>query len=120
MKIIEEQFEQVKHCFPRQRGNVKMSNLEFLNAVLYVVENGCRWRKLPREFGNWHTVYRRMSRRSKCRWSKSGVLNKVFTELQKLSVIKVKIEHVSIDSTGIKVHPDAAGALKTRAAIQRR
>jgi transposase len=102
MKIIEEQLEQVKHCFPRQRGNVKMSNLEFLNAVLYVVENGCRWRKLPREFGNWHTVYRCMSRRSK-----SGVLNRVFTELQKLSVIKVKIEHVSIDSTGIKVHPDA-------------
>jgi hypothetical protein len=107
MKITEEQFERIKHCFPGQRGNVKMSNLEFLNAILHVAENGCKRRGLPREFGNRHTVYRRMSRRSK-----SGVLHPVFTGLQVLQTVKVKVEHVSLDSTGIKVHPDAAGVVK--------
>ena len=42
--------------FPVQRGNVKVSNLQVLNAILYVLEHGCKWRGLPEKFGNWHTV----------------------------------------------------------------
>ena len=37
-----------------------------MNAVLYVAENGCKWRALPREFGNWHTVYTRLRRWAEC------------------------------------------------------
>ena len=51
--------------------------LSFLNAVLYVVENGGKWRALPSEFGNWHTAYVRFNR-----WSKNGTLLAVFTGLQ--------------------------------------
>ena len=29
---------------PRQRGNVRISNLQVLNALLYVAEHGCKWR----------------------------------------------------------------------------
>jgi len=29
-----------------------MSNVEVLNALLYVLENGCKWRGLPSEYGN--------------------------------------------------------------------
>lgn len=25
-----------------------------INAVLYVAENGCKWRALPPRLGNWH------------------------------------------------------------------
>ncbi|MDR2574396.1 MAG: transposase [Desulfovibrio sp.] len=25
--------------------------------MLYVTENSCKWRALPKSFGNWHTVY---------------------------------------------------------------
>ncbi len=35
-----------------QRGNVRISNLELLNVILYVTEHGCKWRGLPRRFGN--------------------------------------------------------------------
>ncbi len=45
-----------------QRGNVKLSNLQVFNAMLYVAERGCKWRGLPSRFGNWHTVYTRTNR----------------------------------------------------------
>jgi len=100
---------QIEHCQPRQRGNVSLSNLQVLNAVLYVAENGCKWRGLPKRFGNWHTIYTRLSR-----WSKKGVLQAVFEQLQAPQVVRIKIEAVSLDSTIIKVYPDGTGALKKR------
>ncbi len=78
-----------------------------LNAVLYVAEQGCKWRGLPKRFGRWHTVYMRMSR-----WSKAGVLDRVFEKLQVEQIVRIKLEAVSLDSTSIKVHPDGTGALK--------
>ena len=107
MEITEAQYHQIEHCLPRQRGNVSMSNLQVLNAILYVAEHGCKWRGLPQRFGRWHTVYMRMSR-----WSRSGVLDRVFMELQCAQIIRVRIEAVSLDSTMVKVHPDGTGALK--------
>ena len=84
-----------------------MTNLEVLNAIMYVLENGCKWRALPETYGNWHTVYVRMNR-----WSKSGVLDRVFAALQEEGVIQINVEIVCLDSTSVKVHPDATGALK--------
>ena len=75
-----------------------------------VAEQGCKWRGLPKQFGNWHTIYTRMNR-----WSKSGVLDRVFAQLQHTQIIRVKIEAVALDSTIVKVHPDGTGALKKTA-----
>jgi len=107
MKITQEQFERIADSFPRQRGNVTQDNLQIINAILYVAEHGCKWRGLPREFGNWHSIYTRMNR-----WSKNGALDKIFERLQKERLISIKIEAVSLDSTIVKVHPDGTGALK--------
>ncbi len=107
MEITQAQFAQIEHCLPLQRGNVSLSNLNVLNAILYDAEHGCKWRGLPKRFGNWHTIYTRMNR-----WSKSGVMDRVFEELQQAPVVRIKIEAMSLDSTTIKVHPDGAGALK--------
>jgi lactam utilization protein B len=46
------------------------------------------------------------------RWSRAGVLDRVFTRLQQEQIIAIKLEAVSLDSTIIKVHPDGTGALK--------
>lgn len=110
MEITPEQFKRIEHCFPVQRGNVSLSNLQVVNAMLYVAEHGCKWRGLPNRFGNWHTIYTRMRR-----WTKAGVLDKMFEELQREQLVRVKIEVVSLDSTSIKVHPDGTGALKKTA-----
>jgi transposase len=114
MEITPEQFAKIEHCLPTQRGNVSLSNLQVVNAILYVAEHGCKWRGLPKRFGNWHTIYTRMNR-----WTKAGVLDRMFEELQRAQVVRIKIEAVSLDSTSIKVHPDGTGALKKRTTSHR-
>jgi hypothetical protein len=46
------------------------------------------------------------------RWAKSGVLDQVFAKLQQQQILTVKFDVFSLDSTGVKVHPDGTGALK--------
>ena len=107
MEITAAQYQSIASSLPRQRGNVKLNNLQLLNALLYVAEHGCKWRGLPKRFGNWHTIYTRMNR-----WSKNGVLDQVFEQLQREQIVRIRIEAVSLDSTTVKVHPDGTGALK--------
>ena len=107
MEITQEQYCRIEPELPRQRGNVSLSNLTVLNAILYVAEQGCKWRGLPKRFGNWHTIYTRMNR-----WSKNGVLDAVFEKLQREQLVRIRVEAVSMDSTIVKVHPDGTGALK--------
>ena len=83
MEITEEQYARIKDSLPVQRGNVRLTNLQVLNAILYVAEQGCKWRGLPKRFGRWHTIYVRMNRWAKnaywtaclnnCNWSRSCV-----------------------------------------------
>jgi transposase len=107
MEITEAQYLRIAPSLPRQRGNVKVDNLQLLNALLYIAEHGCKWRGMPKRFGPWHTIYTRMNR-----WSKSGVLDQVFEQLQREQIVRIRIEAVSLDSTIVKVHPDGTGALK--------
>ena len=62
LQLTQVQYEKIAHCLPVQRGNVSLSNLQALNAMLYAVEHGCKWRGLPSHLGNWHTIYTRMRR----------------------------------------------------------
>lgn len=110
MEITPEQFSLIEPSLPVQRGNVRLENLQVINAILYVAEHGCKWRGLPKRFGNWHTIYTRMNR-----WAKAGVLDRLFEALQHHQLIRIKIEAVSLDSTIVKVHPDGTGALKKAA-----
>ena len=107
MELTQAQYERIAPYFPLQRGNVRVSNRQVLNAILYVAEQGCKWRGLPARFGNWHTIYTRMNR-----WSKNGVLDGVFEQLQREQIVRIRLEAVSMDSTSVKVHPDGTGALK--------
>src|SRR5215203_1100334 len=43
---------------PNKRGRPKThSTREILNAIFYLLESGCAWRLLPRDFPPWETVY---------------------------------------------------------------
>lgn len=107
MKISEEQYERISGYFPIQRGNVKVANRDFINAILYITENGCKWRALSPEFGKWQTIYKKFSR-----WAKSGALQRIFAALQAEGIIAITVEVLALDSTSCKVHPDGHGALK--------
>jgi transposase len=86
---------------------VKIENLTFLNALIYIGENGCKWRALPEKFGPWHSIYMRFNR-----WAKNGVLERIVGAFQAERLLNLRV--FSLDSTSIKVHPDAQGALKKR------
>ena len=91
----------IQPYLPVQRGNVRVSNLRVINAILFVAENGCKWPALPSRFGKWHTVYTRMRR-----WADAGVLDRLFDALQKHHMIRVSVDCLGLDSTSVKVHPD--------------
>jgi transposase len=73
MKIRREHYEQIKRYLPVERGNVKIDKKELINEILYMVEKGCKWRGLPKEYGKRNSVYRRVNR-----WAKLGVLERLF------------------------------------------
>ncbi len=107
MKISEAQYERIAGHFPVQRGNVKTENRDFINAILYITENGCKWRALPSEFGKWQTIYKKFNR-----WAQSGVIQRIFAALQAEEIIAIHIEVLALDSTSRKVHPDGYIPLK--------
>ena len=109
MEISEEQYQRVDHLFPVARSGVKLTNLEVLNAVLYLAEQGCKWRGWPERFGHWHTVYMRWQP-----WNEQGALARVFAELPELGLPAESYTVLGLDSTSVKAHPDATGAPKKR------
>ena len=110
-EITERQYALLHPYLPVQRGNVQVSNLTVINGMLFVAENGCKWRALPERFGKWHTVYTRMRR-----WADAGVLDLLFAALQEHHLIRVSVDCLGLDSTSVKVHPDGTGAAKKRPA----
>jgi transposase len=107
MTITEAQFERIAGHFPVQRGNVKTENRNFINAILHMAENGCKWRALPKEYGNWAAIYKKFNR-----WAKNGTMKRIFAALQAEEIIAIRVEVLALDSTSCKVHPDGHGSLK--------
>ena len=54
--LTDEQWAEIEPLFVGMR-NRKWEKRELVNAVLYLVDNGCKWRSLPHDFPNWKTVY---------------------------------------------------------------
>ncbi len=55
-----EQFERIRPLLEGTRARTKPLEVDLhlvLNAVLYVLKEGCRWRSLPHDYPNWQTVY---------------------------------------------------------------
>ena len=107
MEIKLEQYSKIKHAFPTQRGNVTVENITFVNALLYICENGCKWRRLPKEYGSWNAVYKRFRR-----WVNAGIIERIFVELSSQKLVETKFIVRLLDSMVAPVHPDACGALK--------
>ncbi len=40
--MTQKQYRVIEDLLPAQRGNVKLANIQVLNAILYVAEHGCR------------------------------------------------------------------------------
>jgi transposase len=76
---------------------------KFLEALHYFTVHNVTWRALPREFGNWNSVWKRF-----WRLSRSGVFEAFFQILAETSQTAHLVQ--MFDSTVVRAHVSAAGA----------
>ncbi len=58
--LTDVQWRQIEPLVPQPKPGGRPASVErreIVNAVLYVVRNGCTWRALPHDFPKWQTVY---------------------------------------------------------------
>jgi Transposase and inactivated derivatives len=111
-EIVLEVFHQVQS----KRGRKGANDLLFLRGVHYFTVHNITWRALPREFGNWNSVWMRFRR-----LSRSGVFEALFEALAGLSETAGIIQ--MFDSTVVRAHVSAAGSKggsKTKLSAARR
>ena len=102
MKLTKAQYKKLEGLMPIARKPAKISKYKFMCAMLFIIENGCKWMAPPKKYGNWHTIYIRFSR-----WSKNGTITKILEAMQKQKLINEEDYIFFIDSTSIKMSPDA-------------
>ena len=80
--LTDTQWEVIAEYFP-QNGNSDYHKRSLINAVLYLLDNGCKWRSLPHDYPPYSTVHS-FYRRARL----SGLWEKV----QQAVVKKVRLE----------------------------
>lgn len=75
-------------------------------GVIWRFRTGGQWREMPAEFGAWPTVHNRFRQ-----WRDAGVFQALLEELiaEAARRDEVDLYLVSIDSTTVRAHQDAAG-----------
>lgn len=106
VKIPDEQWSKIvsflRSC-PSVHVGQEAACRRFVEGVLWIARSGAQWRLLPGSYGNWNSVYKRFAR-----WCDS----EVWEQMHQHFVDDPDMEHLLIDSTVIRAHPCAAGALK--------
>ena len=98
--LIDKEWEKISKYFPHANAS-EIHKRSLVEAVLYLVDNGCKWRALPHDYPKWSAVksfyYRAVS---------SGLWEKIMDALVKQSRKKagkkVKPSYGVIDSQSVK------------------
>ena len=106
-EISDEQWELIKDLLPGKAGDpgrTAADNRLFINALYWLARTGAPWRDLPERLGEWNSVFQRFNR-----WCKRGVWGRILEVWQ-----DPDLECLMLDSTIIRAHQHAAGAVQKR------
>jgi transposase len=85
------------HLPPQPRvGRKRADDRKTINAILYVLITGCRWRDIPKNYGSYVTAWKRLNR-----WSVEGVWTNILIEIRNnaYSLGELSLDIVSVDSS---------------------
>lgn len=108
--LRDDQWERIKGFLPGTKGHVGRRGFNtrlFVDALLWFVRSGARWKDLPERFGKVQTVKTRYYK-----WVASGVFDRLFSALTEDADGEWHIP----DSTIVRAHQHAAGARHKRGA----
>ena len=78
-----------------------------IEAIIWRLDNGAKWRAIPAELGDWHHAYLRFHR-----WSVAGVWDKIMAHV--VAKAEPKLAFACIDGTIARAHHKAAGARRSK------
>jgi putative transposase len=52
----QQQLERIKPYFPLSHGVARADDLKVIGGIVFVIENGLRWRDAPKEYGPHKTL----------------------------------------------------------------
>jgi transposase len=90
------------HVRSRRRRPMK-DERRTVEAVLWRLRNGARWRAIPPELGPWTRAAH-----LHIRWSRLGVWQRAFEHLRDAG--RPDLAEVMLDGTAVRAHQKAAGA----------
>lgn len=100
-ELTDKEWERIRPLLPPSRGRRSLKGeRRFISAVLWLTRTGVPWRDLPRRYGKWKSVYNRFNN-----WSKRGIWERLFKELQ----IEPDTKGSILDGSVVRAHQDAAG-----------
>ncbi len=85
-----------------------------LNAILYVVENGCNER-LPKQFGKWNRALSKVQT-----WARSGVLQNLVIICKKNESSAINIEIIALIPTSLIVRSERREQIKEQESLNRK
>src|SRR5690606_10440434 len=88
-----------------RRGRRPRENRPGLDGACWIARTGAAWRDLHSHFGEWNSVYRQFRR-----WTQAGTWDVMLEALNETGEGHASVQ--MIDSTIIRAHQHAAGALK--------
>ena len=116
-QLSDEQWAGIEHLLPAngKRGGQWRDHRLMIDAILWVLSDGGRWRNLPAAFGPWQTAYDRFRK-----WCRTGLWDRILRRLQarRMNHGEIDWELFCIDVSVIRAHQSAAGAAKKKPAAR--